>query len=42
MSDLIPSNYQSTLKEIKQLVLQARHQALRKVNTELIKMYIDL
>lgn len=39
---IIPSDYLSTFKEIKHLVLRARHQALRKVNTELILMYIAL
>ncbi len=39
---LIPADYQATLLEIKQLVLQARHKALHKVNTELIKMYRNI
>ena len=39
---IIPLDYQSIFTEIKQLVLKSRHQALRKINSELILMYIDL
>lgn len=39
---IMPLDYQQTLIEIKQLVLQARYQAIQKVNTELIAMYIHL
>ena len=39
---ITPLNYAQTFTEIKQLVIQARHQALYKVNIELIMMYIHL
>jgi len=39
MAELEPTGYAATLEELKRRVHQARYQAQRKVNTELIGLY---
>ncbi|NLV78869.1 MAG: DUF1016 domain-containing protein [Rhodococcus sp.] len=39
MAELEPTDYAATLEELKRRVHQARYQAQRKVNTELIRLY---
>jgi predicted nuclease of restriction endonuclease-like (RecB) superfamily len=42
MSEIIPDNYQSFLKDIKERILSAQYEALRAVNKELIALYWDI
>jgi predicted nuclease of restriction endonuclease-like (RecB) superfamily len=39
---ILPTDYKSTLEQVKQIVSQARYYSLRAVNTELIKLYWEI
>ena len=42
MGEIIPDNYQSFLKDIKERILSAQYEALRAVNKELVAIYWDI